>query len=103
MIVGGFSKHQNKTSDTDRYDGYFFTTRVSEVNVNTMKRFFEQWSEFQVAKSLVVHVPSSSYNVSSLEPWIEWKKKQQWGLGVANDFVIILVHVSHESVCGQCS
>ena len=24
MNVGGFSKHQNKTRDTDRYEGYFF-------------------------------------------------------------------------------
>ena len=67
MIVGSFSEHQNKTSDTDRYKGYFFTARVSQVNVNTMKRVFEQRSELQVAKFLIVHVLSSSYNVSSHE------------------------------------
>ena len=49
MNVGGFSKDPNKTSDTDRYKGYFFTARVSQVNVNTMKSIFEQWSELQVA------------------------------------------------------
>ena len=45
MIVGGFSEHQNKTNDTNRYKGYFFTARVSQVNVNTVKRIFEQRSE----------------------------------------------------------
>ena len=45
MNVGGLSEHQNKTSDTNRYKGYFFTARVSQVNVNTVKRFFEQWSD----------------------------------------------------------
>ena len=33
MNVGGFSEHQNKTSDTDRYKRYFFFARVSQVNV----------------------------------------------------------------------
>ena len=45
MKIGRFSKHQNKTSDTNRYKGYFFTARVSQVNVNTVKRIFEQRSE----------------------------------------------------------
>ena len=66
MIVRGFSEHQNKTSDTVRYKEYFLTTRVSQVNVNTMESIFEQRSELQVAKCLIVHVLSSSYNVSSL-------------------------------------
>ena len=67
MNVGSFSEHQNKTSDTDRYKRYFFTARVSQVNVNTMNRIFEQLSELQVAKCLIVHVLSSSYNVSRLQ------------------------------------
>ena len=37
MNVGGFSEHQNKTGDTDIYEGYFFTASVSQVNVNAMK------------------------------------------------------------------
>ena len=45
MNVGGFSEHQNRTSDTDRYKGYFFNARVSQMNVNTMKRNFEQGSK----------------------------------------------------------
>ena len=67
MNVGGFSEHENKTSDADRYKGYFFTARVSQVIVNTMKRIFEQRSELQIAKCLIVHVLSSSYDVSRLE------------------------------------
>ena len=52
MKVGGFSEHQNNASDTDRYNGYFFTARVSQVIVKTVKRIFEQRSQLQVAKSL---------------------------------------------------
>ena len=67
MNVGGFSEHQNKTSDTDRYKGYFFTKFVSYVNVKTLKRIFQQRSELQFDKRLIAHVLFSSYNVSSLE------------------------------------
>ena len=42
MNVGGFFDHQNRTSDTDRYKVNFSTALVSQVNVNTMKRVFEQ-------------------------------------------------------------
>ena len=56
-----FSEHQKKTGDTDKFEGYFFTGRVSQVNVNTVERFFG------VAKGLILHVLSSSYNVSSSE------------------------------------
>ena len=75
MNVGSFSEHQNKTSDIDRYKRYFFNARVSQVNVNTMKRIFEQRSELQVAKCLIVHVLSNSYNVSRLE--LPKKRKQR--------------------------
>ena len=67
MNVGGFSEHQNKPSDTERYERYFFTARIPHVNVNTMNRNFEQRSELQVAKCLIVHVLSSSYNVFRLD------------------------------------
>ena len=49
MKVGSFSEHQNQTSETNRYKWYFFTARVSQVNVNTMKKISEQRSELQVA------------------------------------------------------
>ena len=95
MNVGGFSEHQNKTSDTDRYKRYFFTARISQVNVNTMKKIFEQWSELQVAKCLIVHVLSSSYNVSRLKLRNKRKAKQQWSFCVANDIVLNQVGVYH--------
>ena len=84
MKVGGFSEHQNKTSDTDRYKGFFFTARVPQNNVKTMKNF-EQRSELQVAKCLIVHVLSSSYNASSLQLRKRRKVTQQWSFRVTND------------------
>ena len=45
MDVGGFSEHQNKTSDTNIYKGYSFTARVPQVSVITLKRILEQRSE----------------------------------------------------------
>ena len=77
----------------------FFTARVSQVNVNTMKRVFEQWSELPVAKGLIVNVMSSSYNMSSFELRNETKATQQWGRRVANDSVVFnQVRVYHERV-----
>ena len=67
MNVGGFSEHQRKTSDTYRYKECFFNAPFSQVSLNAKERIFDQRSELQVAKSLLVHVRSSSYNVSSLE------------------------------------
>ena len=96
MNVGGFCEHQNKTSNTNRYKGYFFTARVSQVNVNTMKSIFEQRSELQVAKCLIVHILSSIYNVSRLELRNKKKATQQWSLRVANDIVLNQVGVCHE-------
>ena len=98
MNVGGFSEHQNKTNDTDRYKGYFFAARVSQVNVNTMKRIFEQRSELQVAKCLIVHVLSSGYNVCRLEFRSKRKATQQWSFCVANVIVPNQVGVYHERV-----
>ena len=96
MNVGGFSEHQNKTSDTNRYKSYFFSARVSQVNVNAMKKFFELWSELQVAKCLIVHLLSSNYNVSSLEFRSKKKVTQQWCFRVANDILLNQVRVYHE-------
>ena len=60
MNVGGFFEHQNKTSDTDSYKGLFLTGRAAQVNVITMKKDFEQWSQLHVFKCPIVHVLSSS-------------------------------------------
>ena len=76
----------------------FFPARVSQVNVNTMKRIFEQRSELQVAKCLIVHVLSSSYNVSRIEHGNKRKAMQQWSRCVANVIVINQVGVYNERV-----
>ena len=76
----------------------FFTARVSQVNVNTMKRIFEQRSELQVAKCLIVLIPSSGYNVSSLELRNKRKATQQWSLRVTYDIVLNQVRLYHERV-----
>ena len=78
--------------------GYFFAALVSQVNLNAMKRIFEQWSELQIAKCLRVQVLSSGYNVSELKLWYEKKVTQQLDLPVANDIVLNKVRVYHEGV-----
>ena len=75
-----------------------FTARVSQFNVNTMNGTLDQWSELHVAKCLIVHVVSSSYNLSSFELWTEKKTTQQWVHRVANDIVLYQVLVCHERV-----
>ena len=74
-----------------------FTTRVSQVNVNTMKRICGQQFGMQVANCLIVHVLSSNYNVSNLE-LREEKKAMQQCLRVPNDMVLNQVRVYHERV-----
>ena len=96
MNVEGFSEHQNKMRDTNRYKEYSFTARVFQVNENTMKRIFEQRSDLQVAKCLIVHVLSSSYNVSSFELQKKKRATQQGDLRVANDIVLNQVRVCQE-------
>ena len=63
-----------------------------------MEITFEQRSELQVAKCLIVHVLSSSYNVSSLELRNKQKATQQWCLRVTNDIVLNQVRVYHGRV-----
>ena len=63
-----------------------------------MKKNFEQRSDLQVAKCLIVQVLSNSYNVSTLELRNEKKTTQQWSLCVANDIVLNQVGAYHERV-----
>ena len=63
-----------------------------------MKRIFEQLFELQVAKWVIVHVLSSSYDVSRLELRNERKATQQWSFCVTNDIVLNEVGVYHERV-----
>ena len=59
---------------------------------------FEQRSELQIAKYLIVHGLSSRYNVSRLELRNKRKATQQWSLCVANDIVLNQVGVNNETV-----
>ena len=102
MNVGGFSEHKNKASDTDIYKRCFSTAGVSQINVITMERSFEQRSEMHVAECLIVHVLSSRYNVSRLElrnkksnaaMMCSWRQRYCTQSGPC---------ISWESVCGQC-
>ena len=98
MNVDCVSKNQNRTIYIDRYKEYVFTVPVSQVNVKTMKKVLEQWSELQVAKCRIVHILSSSYNFLNFELWNEKKATQQWGFLVANDTVHNQDRVYHERV-----
>ena len=98
MNVESLFKHQNKTNDNNRYKGYFFAARVSQVKVKTMERIFEQRFELQVAENLIVLVLSSSYNVSSIDFRNKKKTMQQGSPRVANDIVLNQVLVYHEKV-----
>ena len=73
-----------------------FSPLVSLVNVNTLKKIFEKPSKLQVVKCLVVHVLSSSFNVSRLELQKEGKATQHWNFCVTNDIVLSQVCVYHE-------
>ena len=96
MNVGGFFKHQNKTSDTNRYKRYFFTARTSQINVSTMKGIFQQRSELQVAEFLIVQVLFSSCGVSNLQLRNKRKTTLQCKLRVTNDIELNQTRVYHE-------
>ena len=97
-MLEAFLNTENKTSDADKYKGYFFTARVSQVNVKAMKRNFEQRLGLQVDKCLIAHVLSTSYNVSRLELRNKRKATQQWSFCVAKDLVFNQICVYHERV-----
>ena len=59
---------------------------------------FERPSDLQVAKCLIVHALSSGYNASRLELWNEKRATHQWNFRFANNIVLNLVLVYHESV-----
>ena len=71
----------------------FFHRSCLSSQCEFCEKKFEQRSELQVAKCLIFHVLSSSYDVSRLELRNKRKATQQWGLRVANDIVF-----NHEGV-----
>ena len=80
---------------------FFNTARASQVNVNTRKIIFEQRSELRVAKSLIIHVLSSSFNFSSLEFRNKRKATQQMSPRIANDSKLNQMRVYHEIVYAE--
>ena len=66
-----------------------------------MKKVFQQQSELQVTKFLIVRVLSSSFNVSSLELRNKKKATQKWSFRAANDIVLNQVRVYHERVYAE--
>ena len=77
MNVRNFPKHENKSSYSHRDKGNRLTRRVSQINVYAVKRVFQQSSKLKIAKSLIVHVLSSSFYVTRFELGHEWKATEQ--------------------------
>ena len=96
MNVRNFSKHDNKSSYSHRDKGNFVTRGVSQINVCAVKRVFQLSSKLKIAKSLLVHVLSSSYYVTRFELGYEWKTTEQRYLCVSNNIVLYNVSVNHE-------
>ena len=96
MNVRNFSKHENKSSYSHRDKGNFLTRGVSQINVYAVKRVFQQSSKQKIAKSLIVHVLSSSYYVTRFELGYEWKAMEQRRLCVSNNIVLYNVSVNYE-------
>ena len=91
-------KHQSNPSDSISEKWCFLTTRVSQVNVNTVKGNFGKQFEVEVTKGPIVLVQSSSYFVSSLPLGNKGKVTQQWSPSVTNNFVLNHVSVNHDKV-----
>ena len=94
--VGNFPKHEKKSSYSHRDKRKFFTTRVSQINVYAVKRVCQQSSKLKIAKSLIVHVLSSSYYVTRFELAFEWKATMQRRFGVSNNILLYNISVNHE-------
>ena len=96
MNVGNFSKHENKSSYSQRDKGNLLTRRVSQINVYAVKRVFQQSSKLKIAKCLINHVLSNSYYVTRFKLGHEWKATEQRRFCVSNNIVIYNVSVNHE-------
>ena len=96
MNVRNFSEHENKSSYSHRDKGNFLTRGVSQINVYAVKRIFQQSSKLKIAKSLIVHVFSSSYYITRFELGYEWKATEQRRFCISNNIVLYNVSVNHE-------
>ena len=96
MNVRNFSKHENKSSYSHRDEGNLLTRRISQINVYSVKRVFQQSSKLKIAKCLIGHVLSSTYYVTRFELEYEWKATEQRCLCVSNKIILYNVSVNHE-------
>ena len=96
MNIRNFSWYENTSSYSQQDNGNLLTRRVSQFNVYAVKWGFQQSSNLKIAKSLIVHVLSSSYYVIRFELGYEWKATEQTRLCVSNKIVLYNVTVNHE-------
>ena len=96
LNVRNFSKHGKKLSDSHPDKGNFLTRRVAQIIVYAVKRVFEQSSKLKTAKSLIVHVVSSSYFVTRFELGYEWKTTERKQFCVSKNIVLYNVSIGHE-------
>ena len=96
MNIRNFSKHANKSSYSHQDKGNLLTRRVSQINMNAVKRVFQQSSKLKIAESLIVHVLSSCYYVTKFELGFEGKATEQRRFRVSNSIVLYNVRVNHE-------
>ena len=96
MNVKNFSKHEKKTSYFHRDKRNLLNRRVSQINVYAVKRVLQQPSKLKIAKSLIVHVLSSSFYVTRFELGCEWKATEQRRICVSKKNVLYNVSVIHE-------
>ena len=96
LNVKNFSKHENKSRYSQGDKGNLLTRRVSQINVYAVKRVFQQSSKLKIAKSLTVHVLSSSYYVTRFELGYEWKTTEQRRLCVSNNILLYSVRINLE-------
>ena len=91
-----FSKHKNKSSYSHREKGNLLNRRVSQIKVYAVKGFFQQSSKLKTAKSLIVHVLSTSYYVTRFELGYEQKGTKERRVRVSNSIVLFNGSVNHE-------
>ena len=96
MNVGNFSKHENKSTDSNTDKGNVLTRRVSQINVYAVKRVFQQSSKLKIVKCLIVHVLSRSYYVTRFELGYEWKATKQRRLCVSHNIALYNASVNHD-------
>ena len=97
MNIGCLSLPQSRSSTTHRYKQHFFSARVFQVYVSTVKITCEQWSKLQFTEDLTFHSFYRSYNVPDFFGH-KGKTAEQWNFCVANKLLLNKVSVYHEKL-----